>query len=62
MAAFGIGGVPVSLGSPKFDTVACGPFLVTNALFPPAHTLDKHFHDRAVLGVSLAGEWDSIAT
>jgi AraC family transcriptional regulator len=60
MAAFSNGGVPVSLGSPKFDTLACGPFLVTNALFPAAHTLGKHFHDRTVLGVTLAGEWDSI--
>ncbi len=52
--------VPVSFGSPKFDTIACGPFLVTNALFPAAHRLDKHFHDRTVLGVTVAGEWDSI--
>jgi AraC family transcriptional regulator len=60
MAASSNGGVPVSLGSPEFDTIACGPFLVTNALFPAAHALGKHFHDRAVLGVTLAGEWDSI--
>jgi len=53
-------GVPVSFGSPKFDTIVCGPFVVTNALFPAAHTLDKHFHDRTVLGVTLAGGWDSI--
>lgn len=60
MTALGNGGVPVSMGSPKFDTLACGPFLVTDALFPAAHTLGKHFHDRTVLGVTLAGEWDSI--
>jgi AraC family transcriptional regulator len=53
-------GVPVSLGSPRFNTIACGPFLVTNALFPAAHRLDNHFHDRTVLGVTVAGEWDSI--
>jgi len=60
MASLGNGGVPVSLGSPEFDTIACGPFLVTNAFFPAAHTLGRHFHDRTVLGVTLAGEWDSI--
>ena len=60
MAAISNSGVPVSLGSPEFDTIDCGPFLVTNALFPAAHTLGKHFHDRTVLGVTLAGEWDSI--
>jgi AraC family transcriptional regulator len=60
MAANSNRGVPVSLGSPEFDTISCGPFLVTNALFPAAHTLGKHFHDRTVLGVTLAGGWDSI--
>jgi AraC family transcriptional regulator len=60
MAAISNNGVPVSLGSPEFDTIACGPFLVTNALFPAAHKLGKHFHDRTVLGVTLAGEWDSV--
>src|SRR5260370_40441335 len=53
-------GVPVSFGSPKFDTIACGPFLVTNALFPATHRLDKHFHDRTLLGVTVARGWDSI--
>jgi hypothetical protein len=53
-------GVPVSLGSPECDTISGGPFLVTDALFPAAHTLGKHFHDRTVLGVTLIGEWDSI--
>jgi AraC family transcriptional regulator len=48
------------MGSPEFDTIACGAFLVTNALFPATHTLGKHFHDRTVLGVTLAGEWNSI--
>jgi AraC family transcriptional regulator len=60
MAAGSNIGVPVSLGSPRFDTIASGPFLVTNAHFPAGHTLCKHFHDRTVLGVTLAGEWDSI--
>jgi AraC family transcriptional regulator len=60
MATFSNGRVPVSFGSPEFDTIACGPFLVTNAFFPAGHTLGRHFHDRTVLGVTLAGEWDSI--
>jgi len=60
MAAISNSGVPVSLGSPEFETIACGPFLVTNALFPATHTLGKHFHDRTVLGITLAGDWDSI--
>lgn len=60
MAAIRNSAVPVSLGSPEFDTIACGPFLVTNALFPAAHTLGKHFHDRTVLGVTLAGDWNSV--
>src|SRR6266851_3030539 len=60
MADVSTRGVPVSFGSPKFDTIACGPFLVTNAQFPAAHRLEKHFHDRTVLGITVAGEWDSI--
>jgi AraC family transcriptional regulator len=38
----------------------CGPFVVTDALFPAAYTLDSHFHDRTVLGITLAGGWESI--
>lgn len=60
MVAVRNSGVLVSWGSPEFNTIACGPFLVTNALFPAGHMLNKHFHDRTVLGVTLAGEWDSI--
>src|SRR5258708_27012365 len=60
MAAVRGNGVPVSFGSPAFDTITCGPFIVTNAQFPAAHTISKHFHDRTVLGVTVAGEWNSI--
>ena len=60
MAAVRNSGVPVSFGSPTFDTLACGPFVVTDALFPAGHTLTKHFHDRTVLGITVAGGWDSI--
>jgi AraC family transcriptional regulator len=51
---------PVSLGSPRFSTVECGAFLVTDALFPASHRLEKHFHDRTVVGLTLKGEWDSV--
>lgn len=51
---------PVSLGSPRFNTIECGPFLVTDAFFPSGHTIEKHYHDRAVVGLTLEGKWDSI--
>lgn len=51
---------PASLGSPQFKTIECGAFLVTDALFPAAHNLAKHFHDRAVVGIPAHGEWDSV--
>lgn len=51
---------PVSLGSPRFNTGEYGSFLLTEAFFPAAHTLGNHFHDRTVIGITLAGTWDSI--
>ena len=51
---------PVSLGSPRFHSVECGAFLLTDAHFPPNEVLHKHFHDRAVVGVTLRGDWDSV--
>jgi AraC family transcriptional regulator len=53
-------GAPVSLGSPRFHTGEYGSFLLTEAFFPAAHTLGNHFHDRTVIGITLAGTWDSI--
>ena len=53
-------GAPVSLGSPRFHTGEYGSFLLTDAFFPAAHTLENHFHDRTVVGITLAGTWDSI--
>ena len=50
----------MSLGSPQFTTLDCGAFLVTDAFFPPSHRLEKHFHDRTVVGVTVKGEWDSV--
>ena len=54
------GAVPVSLGSPRFTTLQAGSFLVTEARFPAAYRIPTHFHDRPVVGITLAGEWDSV--
>lgn len=54
------GAVPVSLGSPRFTTIEAGSFLVTEARFPADYRIPNHFHDRPVVGVTLAGEWDSV--
>ena len=51
---------PVSLGSPRFKMIECGAFQVTEAFFPAGHKIQKHFHNRAVVGLTRAGEWDSI--
>jgi AraC family transcriptional regulator len=51
---------PVSLGSPRFNTIECGSFLLTEAFFPPGQTIERHYHDRAVVGLTLEGEWDSV--
>jgi AraC-like DNA-binding protein len=51
---------PVSLGCPRFSTRVAGAFLVTDARFPAAHRIPTHYHDRAVVGITLAGEWDSV--
>ncbi|MGH9346269.1 MAG: AraC family transcriptional regulator [Vicinamibacterales bacterium] len=51
---------PVHLGSPRFRTLERGPFLVTEAWFPPGLGLPPHEHDRAVVAVTLEGGWDSV--
>lgn len=51
---------PVHLGSPRFHTREEGPFLVTDAWFPPGLCLPPHQHDRAVVAVTLDGGWDSV--
>jgi AraC family transcriptional regulator len=47
--------VPVTLGSPKFQTVQAGRFRVTEAWFPPGLRLDPHVHDRTSVAVMLQG-------
>jgi AraC family transcriptional regulator len=53
-------GNPVSFGSPQFATVEAGPFLVTDAWFPPGVCLPRHYHDRAIVAVTVAGRGNSI--
>ena len=50
---------PVHLGSPRFQTVDHGPFLITHAWFPPGLTIPPHEHERAVVAVTLEGGWSS---
>ena len=51
---------PVTLGAPRFRTLEVGAFIVTEACFPSRLTLPPHVHERAVLGVTLDGEFDSV--
>ena len=51
---------PVSYGTSRFQTVAAGPFLVTDAWFAAGDVLPPHHHDRTVVGITLSGEWDSV--
>ena len=48
------------MGSPHFNTLECGSFLVTSAFFPAGHAIGKHFHERTVVGVTLEGTWTSV--
>jgi len=50
--------VPVSLGSPDSRTSEVGPFLVTEAWFPPDLYIPPHTHDRACVAVMVGGSFD----
>ena len=52
--------VPVTMGSPRFNTVEVGAFRVTEAFFPPEIELPRHVHERAILGIMLEGGFDDI--
>jgi AraC family transcriptional regulator len=52
--------VPVTLGSPKFDTLEVGRFRVTDARFPPELELPHHVHERPIMAVILEGSWDEV--
>ncbi len=51
--------VPVTMGSPRFRTVATSGCTVTHAWFPPNAVLDPHTHDRTIFAVMLDGSFDS---
>jgi hypothetical protein len=53
-------GNPVSFGSPQFAMAEAGAFLVTDAWFPPGACLPRHYHDRAIVAVTVAGRGNSI--
>lgn len=50
--------VPITMGSPRFETVEVARFRCTHAWFPPNTTLEPHIHDRATFGVMLRGGFD----
>ena len=50
---------PVSFGSPRYSTVAHGPFEVTAAYFPARLHLEPHTHERSVVAITLSGRWTS---
>jgi AraC family transcriptional regulator len=50
--------VPVTLGSPRFDTRDLGALRVTDARFPPRAYLPPHEHERPIVAVILEGSWD----
>jgi AraC family transcriptional regulator len=51
--------IPVSPGTPKSRSFTAGAFLVTEARYPPNTVLPRHYHERAIVAVTLAGQWDS---
>lgn len=49
------GPVPITMGSPRFETLDAGPFRVTRASFVGGDVLGAHTHDRATFAVILSG-------
>jgi AraC family transcriptional regulator len=52
--------VPVTMGSPRYQTVDTTAFLVTDAWFPPGAVLPRHTHDRAIFATMLDGGFHSV--
>jgi AraC family transcriptional regulator len=52
--------VPVRLGSREARTTTAGRFLLTDACFAPGTVLPRHYHDRPIVAVTLAGAWRSV--
>ena len=50
--------VPITMGSPRFESVETGPFRVTRASFVGHDVLAAHTHDRTTFGVMLSGGFD----
>lgn len=50
--------VPVTMGSPRFETRDVRNCLVTLAWFPPGAVLEPHVHDRPTLATMLTGGFD----
>lgn len=50
--------VPVTMGSPAFRSLRLDGFEVVEAWFAPGDELARHTHDRACVGVMLAGSFD----
>lgn len=50
--------VPVSMGSPRFQTRDVGSCLVTVVWFPPGAVLEPHAHDRPTFAVILSGGFE----
>lgn len=50
--------VPVTMGSPSFRSLALDGFEVVEAWFAPGEELARHTHERACVGIMLAGSFD----
>lgn len=50
--------VPVTMGSPRFETADVGELRCIHAWFPPKAELAPHIHERATFGVMLEGGFD----
>jgi len=50
--------VPVTMGSPRFRTLALDGFDVVEAWFPPREYLARHTHDQACVAMMVEGSFD----
>src|SRR5688500_15848762 len=51
--------VPVTMGSPRFRTLATSGCTVTDAWLAPGAVVEPHTHDRTTFAVMLDGSFDS---
>ena len=54
----GAASVPVTMGSPRFRSMALDGFDLVEAWFPPREYLARHTHDRACVATMLEGSFD----